>query len=206
MPNYVEAFAAYCRGKTIDDICESYDIPKAALFKRMEEDNWVGLRTIMVSVPVIRRPDLHPLAEARLNLIEEHRMTVLQNAKSLQRHLGTLLGQLAEGKLMVKKVQLNAKAGSWAEIDVPPSTGDLVNIATYAKIVAELGYRALGDLAGGEKGSPDAPAGAGSQTPAVTIILPGAIGAPRDQRGKTVIDLRPEAAVNERVVTEEAPK
>lgn len=201
MANYVEAFAAYVRGKSPEEISETYAIPKAALHKRMMDDNWAALKTIMVGVPVVRRPDLHPMAEARLQLIEEHRMVVLGNARRLQEHLSKTLQVLADGGLKVTKTQLNAKTGNWATTQVDPSTGDLVNLATYAKLVAELGYRALGDLAGGEKGSPDAPAGPGSQSPAVTIILPGSIGRPRSERGQTVIDLRPEDAGVQRDVT-----
>lgn len=206
MANYTEAFAAYCRGTPAEEICSAFGLTMPALLKRMEIENWAGLRTVMVSVPVVNRPDLSPLANARMNLIEEHRAANYRNARLMQEHLTSVLSKLAAGDLKVKKTQLHGKSGCWSETETDPSTGDLVNLATYAKLVAELGYRALGDLAGGEKGSPDANAGPGSVAPAVTIILPGAIGAPRDQRGQTVIDLRPEDVKTERVITEDKPE
>ena len=84
------------------------------------------------------------------------------------------------------------------EKEVEPGPGDWVNIATYLRTISEGTYRALGDFQSQEKPGQDAPAGAaGPATPAITIILPGAIALPRQERSVNeernkgqVIDLR----------------
>jgi hypothetical protein len=76
--------------------------------------------------------------------------------------------------------------------DVDPGIVDRVNLATYAQTIAQGTYRALGDFQGQEKAGQDAGAGAAVPPgPAITIILPSPIAAPRNEREITgqVIDI-----------------
>jgi hypothetical protein len=105
---------------------------------------------------------------------------------------------LKSGELRVERL-FNGKLGI-LRAETAPTTGDWVNIATYARTIADGTYRALGDFQGQDKPGSDAPAGTvNAAQPSITIILPAAIAVPRAERQITeakqgqVIDLTPVA-------------
>jgi hypothetical protein len=120
--------------------------------------------------------------EAKLALIADNRQKNYEAACKLRDHALSILDKLGKGELQFEKV-FNSKAGGVVRAVIGPSSGDWVNIATYLRTIADLTYRALGDMA--EKGPDGTGTSAGPNAPgapAITIILPGAIAAPRAER------------------------
>lgn len=191
------AFVAFVGGAPTDEISQVFEIPAETLKRRMELENWAKLRdSVMVQVASQVNTNLPERVEAKLKLIEDNRKANLEIFAKLREHLLEEVNALRDGRLKLEK-HWNFK-GMVVTKEVNPGPGDWVNIATYARTIAEGTYRALGDFAAQEKPGSDAPAGAGApQPPAITIILPGAIAQPREQRAVTdakagqVIDLRP---------------
>jgi hypothetical protein len=74
--------------------------------------------------------------------------------------------------------------GKTIEVEAQPSMADRVNLATYARTIADITYRALGDF--GEKSDLKANASAKPRetVPPITIILPKEIALPRAERAR----------------------
>jgi hypothetical protein len=202
--NWPAAFVAYARGVPTEEICDVYGIPEARLNTVMREQNWA----VMVSKL--------PLAPAPLGEVEKTRMEVLvanreknykvacalrddlceviENLRSTGRLVEETVPDGQGGEVVVQRPANTLKRywhfkGMIIEKNVEWSMADRVALANYATMVANLTYTALGDkqAAGGaqDRGAND-PA-----PPSITIIMPGAIAAPRSQREKPVtIDLR----------------
>ena len=195
MYQWQAAFVAYCNGVPEDEICAVFSIPDATLRERMRTEQWSQLRTKMPLVTIGENASgapmqLAPQMEAKFALIQENRTANLKVFAELREHLVEMVTALRTKALKFEK-QFHNK-GMVVRADVEPSAADWVNIATYARTVADGTYRALGDFQGQEKASQDA--GANPQTPvapAITIILPAAIAQPRSLRsaGEQVIDL-----------------
>jgi hypothetical protein len=191
-------FVAYCNGVPEDEIALVFNTPLMTLKKRMSSESWASLRE---KLPLAtngagngRSTALEPATNAKLKVLEENRQENLKVFTSLRDDLLDVLAKLRSGDLKLEKQFHNR--GSVVRAVVDPSIVDRVNLATYAQTVANGTYRALGDFQGQEKAGQDASAGTAAPTgPAITIILPGAIGAPREQRemktakGSEVIDL-----------------
>lgn len=192
------AFVAFCNGAPEDEIAQIFSIPADTLAERMRKENWRKLREdVQVNAIAQARNTLPDRIEAKLKLIQANREENLKVFATLREHLIESVRALAERRLKLQK-HWKGKFDQVITAEVDPGPGDWVNIATYARTIAEGTYRALGDFQAQEKPGSDAPAGAQAPSaPAITIILPGAIAQPRSERrledGKAgqVIDLTP---------------
>jgi hypothetical protein len=216
--NWPAAFTAFCTGTDYDEISTVFGIPITTLRSKASNEKWPALREKVHShavalwnseheVPAVSESGEAPTSrsaviipdkvEAKLELIARNREENFRVACELRDHLMEQVKKLKDGSLILEKV-FNGKEGI-SRADVSPGPGDWVNIATYARTIAEISYRALGDVQVTEHRSTGAGAnalgagGAGGSVPAITIILPGAIAAPRAEREAKqaeVIDLR----------------
>lgn len=185
--NWEAAFVAYCNGAPEDEISQLFDIPLTSLRKRMARDGWAGLRN---KLPLAQ--DKLPLpakVNAKLEAIEENRRVNLDAFVKLREHAVEMVTALRDGRLKVQK-QFHNK-GLVVTTEAAPGPGDWLNIATYLRMISEGTYRALGDFQAQEKSGQDTGAAAVPAAPAITIILPHAIAAPREKRVSEghVIDL-----------------
>lgn len=209
--NWAAAFTAFVGGATIDEVAAVYDMPVETLKRRSIDEKWSLMRdkileqskALVVSnagpVSALQaQNDLLPAeVRARLALIKHNREVQYQRAVKMGEELDDILQKIRAGTYRVGKHISVPKVGPvWVE--AAPGPADLVNIATYARTLADLAYRALGDAAAdGQERRPD-PGATNSPQQAITIILPTAIGAPRGERvlppgDGPVIDLRPAA-------------
>jgi hypothetical protein len=139
---------------------------------------------------------LPPEIRARLALIKQNREQQYQRAVRMGEELDRILQGIKDGTYRVGKHISVPKVGPvWVE--AAPGPADLVNIGTYARTLADLAYRALGDAAADGQERRAEVSATNSPQQAITIILPTAIGAPRGERilpqgNGPVIDLRPE--------------
>lgn len=193
--NWPAAFTAYCHGVPHEEICQVYGMTLQNLIERVHMENWAKLRA---SLPIgealpgsalERRPSA---GQAKLTVLLENRQTNLAIWAKLRDDLLDVVDRLRSGKLKLER-QWHSK-GVVTRANVDPSIIDRVALATYARTVSEGTYRALGDFTAQEKVSSDATtASTAASAPTITIILPGVIAAPRDQRHieGQVIDLTP---------------
>lgn len=198
------AFVAYCNGTPEDEISQVFSIPLASLRERMRAEGWAGLRTKMPMALQTTAPggalSVPAEAEAKLTLIKENRQKNLAAWSELREHAVEMIQALRTGSLKMEK-QFHNK-GAVVRADVDPGPGDWVNIAAYLQTISQGTYRALGDMTAQDKPGQDSPAGQinAPQGPAITIILPGAVAQPRQERAINdakagqVIDIRPAVA------------
>jgi hypothetical protein len=172
--NRTAAFIEYSRGTALEDIAHALAIPLDALMRWSHEDKW----SLMVpKLPVAILPRAGAEAERAMERIRVNREKNLLVAIQLQEDLTNVVTKLLDGSLKIEKVFAN---GSRAILD--PGVADRQGIALYAKHVAELSYRALGDV----ESTRGVSEGGGSQVGQITIILPGAVAAPREKRSQVV--------------------
>ncbi len=196
--NPMAAFVAFCSGVPVEEIALSFGMSEDSLRQRINREGWASLRAKMPPVEahatttVGGLPVVPDEREAKLVALQVNRARNLKVFEDLREHLIDVVQRLKGGQLVMEK-HFNFK-GHITTVQVPPTSGDWVNIASYAKTIAEGTYRALGDFAAQEKVGQDAIAGQAS-APAITIILPGAIAAPRNERimEGQVIDLTSQA-------------
>jgi hypothetical protein len=209
--NWAAAFTAYVGGSTLEEVAAVFGIPEATITKRAADEKWYAMRDKILAqskalvttsgsvgpVSALQAAnDLLPAeVRARLALIKHNREVQYQRAVKMGEELDDILQKVRAGTYKVGK-HISTKLGPiWVE--AAPGPADLVNIATYARTLADLAYRALGDAAAdGQERRTEVSATNGPQQ-AITIILPTAIGAPRGERvlppgDGPVIDLRPE--------------
>lgn len=188
---WAAAFAAYCQSTPLSEISQTLGIPMALLKERCKGEVWSRVRKSMVenTQALARLDEVQPdnsLTEKKLAALQRNRERNLIAVNKLMEHAVEAIEKLRDGTLELEKV-FNGKAGI-VRATVKPSTGDWVNIATYLRTLQDLSYRALGDTTASEKGNQDVPVG--TPGPAITIILPAAIAAPRQERQAKVIDLQ----------------
>src|SRR6185437_3602701 len=173
---YTPAFVAYCGGTPDEEIAAEFKIPLKSLQAKMRQEGWRALANRMAGR---FNPDVNP-SEETLNRIEANRARNFEAAAKLREHLFEIIAALGAGTLRIKK-QFQRK-GQIIEYDVLPGPGDWLNIATYARTIADMTYRALGDHAANGGYKADASAGNPPPAPPITIVLPNAISRPRDER------------------------
>lgn len=211
--NWTAAFVAFCNAVPLEEISAVFSIPVDTLENKIRTESWQKLRTKLppseALVPVnseSRLPAVPDDREAKLAALQENRNKNLAVFSALRDDLVELVTRLRDSTLQVERQWHNRGLVTRAMVDL--SISDRVNLAVYAKTVAEGTYRALGDFAAAEKAGQDAVVGQAA-APAITIILPGVIAAPRKDRENQVIDLtRPQTAieVESRVTTETPPE
>lgn len=178
-------FTAYCAGATNAEISQMFEIPQSKLENRMNTEQWVSLRATVIRAET----RLPATVEKRLALVAENRVRNAGVFTDLQQHVIETAKALRDGTLKIKRtVRLDhKKGGGTVTVEEAPSPSDWLTIASYARVVADATYRALGDFtptAGRQQAIGDgAPMQIGA--PSITIILPPAIAAPRGQRDVT---------------------
>jgi hypothetical protein len=210
--NWAAAFTAYVGGSTLDEVAAVFGIPPESVKRRSIDEKWLVMREKILaqsralvttdsnSGPVSQLEAnnqlLPPEIRARLALIKQNREQQYQRAVRMGEELDRILQGIKEGTYRVGKHISVPKVGPvWVE--AAPGPADLVNIGTYARTLADLAYRALGDAAADGQERRAEVSATNSPQQAITIILPTAIGAPRGERilpqgNGPVIDLRPE--------------
>jgi hypothetical protein len=203
--NWPAAFVAFCQNHPLEEISSAFDIPMSTLRATSSAQKWAALRaqlpivtnaaSAVLEIPnapgrdpmtsepgaVVMKPvsnALPAVTTAKFEALMANRKLNYDQADRLRRCLDGLLTKLEAGELTVDHIS-NSKAG-------PVHTArhlnlqDYVALATYAKLVQDMTYRALGDNEAGGKGQDKAPA---ERPPPITIVLPGIISEPRERRG-----------------------
>lgn len=178
--NRAAAFMEYCNGSGLEDIAQALAIPMNCLERWHHDENWTHLaRRVSTGLPVKVSEDM---AERAGEKIKENRAKNFAVARALQEDLIETVQKLRLGKLKVKKSFAN---GLTVELD--PGLRDRNDLALYARNVAELSYRALGDIAESAKNAGGEREGGGPGQ--ITIILPPAVAAPRQERQELAYDV-----------------
>jgi hypothetical protein len=215
--NWAAAFTAFVGGSTIEEVAAVFGMDEKTLARRATDEKWKAMKDKILAQSqalvlsesgrttnaLQAQNDLLPAeVRARLALIKHNREVQYQRAVKMGEELDRILQGVRDGSYKVGKWMAIPKLGpQWVEAAVGPA--DLVNIATYARTLADLAYRALGDAAADGQERRTEVSATNSPQQAITIILPTAIGAPRGERvlpGQgPVIDLRPEGTEREQL-------
>jgi hypothetical protein len=188
--NWAGAFTSFCQGVPVDEIATMFDIELATLQSKIYQEHWAQLRaTLPLGDTLKRDTEMTAPGQIKMLAMQANREKNLEAWVKLRDHAVEFIDRLRAGTLKMEKSWNNK--GFVVTHETEPTTGDLVNIATYLRTISDGTYRALGDFQAQEKPGQDGPAGTAAQAPAITIILPNVIAAPRDQRGgaDTIIDL-----------------
>lgn len=187
--NWMAIYTAYCNGASIPELAEVFEIEEARIKAHAAGEGWAALRAKMPLVTnpaglklVGRTGGLPAETEKRFQEIQDNRTKNLKVFSDLREHLIAQVEALKDGTARVEKLFHNK--GEVVRAEASPSPADWLNVATYARTVAEGTYRALGDFVGDSKITGDSAGAAATNSPqaAITIILPAAISAPREDR------------------------
>lgn len=181
------AFVAYCNAVPEEEISTAFNIPIPSLKLHMSQHGWAKLRVKMppseALVPSSAEsmlPAIPDAREAKLAALLSNREKNLKVFEELRNDLIEVVTAVRDGTFKLERYW-HFKGMIVTKNDVNLTMSDRLNLAAYAKTIAEGTYRALGDFAAAEKVGQDVPAGQAS-APAITIILPGAISCPRNER------------------------
>lgn len=169
------AFVEFCKGQTLEEISFGLSIPIDLVKNWYHNENWLG-NSRQALVPVQR---VGELAKRDTAAIEANRQVNLNIARKLQEELLETIDKLRKGELILEKVFANGRREK-----VLAGPKDVECIANTARTVADISYRALGDVieikhTGDQR--PDAGGGAGNQ---ITIVLPSLVATPRQKRAE----------------------
>jgi uncharacterized protein (DUF1800 family) len=180
--NRAAAFLAFARGTTIDDISQALAIPLDTLKGWIRNEGWPKLAgdllpaTVTASAPATVGATPAAKAERDLAKIQANRARNLEIAQKFQDDLLRLVQKLQDGTLKVEKV-----LSTGLKVEHALGLRERVDLATYAKNVAEMSYRALGDVQASRE-----PKGLPTQAATVNIILPAQVAAPRSDRVQVI--------------------
>jgi hypothetical protein len=177
--NWAAAFLEFVNGNSIEEISETLDIPYQRLFRRARGERWASLvNKLTVAAPETDSPE----AELAITRVLANREKNLVIACKLQADVLEQVELLQNGTLTVSR-----QTSTGTVIKMPAGIKERAELAGYARDVAELSYRALGDAA------PSRAEGGSSSNSAytpITIILPQVIALPRSARSEAVIELQ----------------
>lgn len=219
--NWAAAFVCYCNNHPLEEISDTLCIPLSTLENKILQERWPAMRGQLclatngplevspapvedigprdpfagpeASSAVAVAQKMPPVLAAKLAALAANREINYKDADNLRKHAQGLLTSLVEGTLEME--QLYHNKGEVVRAARRLSPADMVNIATYVRIIQDMTYRALGDVVVGEKGQ-DAPTGGNHAPPQITIYLPAAIAQPRelreslDMQAAKVIDIK----------------
>jgi hypothetical protein len=185
--NWAAAFAAFCQGSNLETIAQSLAIPEFKLVERANIEGWTRIAAkLQTHTPLTIAPPTSKQQqelEAKLEVLRINRAQNYKVACDLRDDLVEVVQKLRAGTLRLEKQFHNR--GSVVRCDVDPGIVDRVNLATYARSVMDMTYQALGDRTA-TAGAKDDSAGVASMNsstpPPITIILPGCIQRPREER------------------------
>ena len=179
--NWAAAFTAYCNGSPVEEVSMTFDIPLKTLVQKVQDEGWTSLRA---KLPLSGELGVAPLANeitAKLAVVKANRIANLEVAVELRKaFVDQILKPLAAQEVQIERLFHNK--GMVVRAEQRPGPADWVNIAAAAKTIADLTYRALGDVVAGERAQSDTPAAAGGAAPTITIILPNVVARPREER------------------------
>ena len=189
--NWPAAFCAYCHNVPIEEIAQVYGMELGSLQSHIMQEGWAKLRNSVPQIAESQALARPTEGEKKLALLQENRQKNLAIWVALRDDLLDVVGKLRDGTLKMEKHFHHQ--GNVTTEEVNPTMGDRVNLATYARTIADGTYRALGDYQATEKPGQDAIGGqAAAGVPSITIILPNVIAQPREQRA--VIEVTSEPA------------
>lgn len=173
--NYAAALVAYIKGTDVETIARTFLIPAETLRNKIRTEAWARLANGLT--PSLGVSDV-PAAEAERGMarIRENREKNLAVAQRLQEDLAKQVEALMAGTLEGRKVLANGRV-----VTYPAGVAERVALVNYAKNVAELSYRALGDVLTARE-TEATPAGA--QT--IVINMPAQVANPRVERGEVL--------------------
>jgi hypothetical protein len=194
--NWEAVFVAYCNGAPVEELAQIFDVTLEQVRDRIHRDRWAALRANLPLGETLKSDsEMKSVTEIKLAAIQANREANLKAWAKLRDHAVDIIEQLQQKKLKMEKV-FNGKLGIARVDDLEPTTGDMVNIATYLQTISNGSYRALGDFQAQDKPGQDGLNNGQPAAPAITIILPNCIASPR-QTGpddSKVINLRPSEA------------
>lgn len=206
--NYALAFVEYCKGTATEEIALILNLPLETLKNKISEESWYRLKSALPTVlpDVVVAPQGEKQLAARAQLLQHNREVNYAGWVELREHALKLIGDLQKGSLSFKRYWHNK--GQIVEKVCEPSMADVQAIANYYQMICNGTYLALGDRGatdgsgrtGGDAG------GVAAQAPAITIVLPGAVSVPRDQRTEVVITPSVPAQVERPIVDVEEVK
>ena len=132
--------------------------------------------------------ELPDVTESRMRRLEANRAKNFELADILREKLLRDFQALRDGTLKVERAV--AYKGEVHHTEVEPGPQDMVALANAAKSVAEMTYRALGDVAAEDRQVTN---GKNGDAASITVILPTVVhtSAPKEDRPVQVVDLRP---------------
>ena len=197
--DWTGAFVEYCNGTSIPDCALIFEIPVDALRNYATSQRWELRRqekAIIKNAPNALKSSEEIERKARLS--REIREEIIAAYRPLLRDAGKVALAIQDGTATKEKQWHNK--GAVVRADCPLELADKQIAAQYIATIANGIYSALGESSGaagaaklgghsGDSGSMAAPS--------VTIVLPGVIGAPRQEREAITIDLNSPAKIAE---------
>jgi hypothetical protein len=192
--NWAAMFTAFASGSSLEEISATFACPMPVLRRAATAQDWAAIATRLVTPPAAQPK---PETETRLAVLEANRRKNYEMADMLRDRLMHDFAQLKHGTLKVEKALMHK--GEVIHTEVDPGPQDMVAMANAAKAVADMTYRALGDVqAGEERNGPRQ-----GEAAAITVILPTVVhnhgpAAPAIDvtQGAEVVDLRPRRGVS----------
>jgi hypothetical protein len=203
--NWAAAFVAFVNNHPLQEIADGFGIPLQALENRSKAERWESLRTelplgtceplqavpgitvglVGPSDPFLRGKGLEipqslPIAvQKKLEGLMANRQLNFTQASNLRTYLDQIISKLLDGSLKMEQVFHNK--GQIVRTTREISPADLVNIATFARTIHDMTYKALGDTTAQTEKGQDGQVGSQSAAPQIIINLPSAIAQPRQQ-------------------------
>jgi hypothetical protein len=184
--NRAAAFLEYSKGTPLEDVSHALAIPLNHLKRWCHEENWPALVPQLPATTALAKRD--PAEEHQaLEKIKANRERNLRIAQALQEDLLEVVDKMRKGELKVTRVFANGR-----KEQMDPGLRDRNDLALYARNVADMSYRALGDVPESAKNphAPDGIAAAGQ----IIIALPQIVAAPRQLRPAVAVDIEAQVA------------
>lgn len=173
--NYAAAYTQYASGFELKDISHELAIPLEVLKRRAREEGWSSL------VHQLPHGTNTPVkAERDIQAIVKNRQRVMELANRLMTDLEQVTSDLLSGELLIEKVTSKGE-----RVMRSPDIGDRRTLVAALKEVAEVSFRALGDVP--EKAGREGGQGTGSGiSQKITLVLPTVVAQPRGERMQVV--------------------
>lgn len=189
--NWAAMFTAYASGSSLDDISATFACPMSVLRRAATAQDWAAIASRLVAPAPT--PPAAP-TEARMAVLEANRAKNYQMADMLRDRLIHDFTQLRHGTLRIDKALVSR--GQIMHTDAEPGPQDILAMANAAKNVADMTYRALGDVQQDERGNRSS----GDAT-SITVVLPTVVHAPMPEaKVVDVVDLRPKTHTIDEVI------
>lgn len=189
--NLTAAFVDFCNGLSLEDIAQTRLIPLDHLQGVASKSDWTTLRGAMVPAVAVQDVATKPVRDwGRITANREKNLTI---AQLLQQDLLTVAQQLVAGTLQLERVTSKGSV-----VKYTPGLAERAQLGQYARAVAEISSKALGDEAEGREGGEKPEGSRGLGQGAITIVLPPIVARPRQER-VLEIDVDHEVITSERL-------